>query len=72
MEFVPSIQLIPLRAGIVTKNGTSAERILLLGDAGIGDERGPDIEKKNIASSTASESAMRGRQIVEEHGLKLF
>ena len=29
-------------------------------------------KKLNIASSTASESAMRGRQIVEEHGLKLL
>ncbi|CAB1057286.1 hypothetical protein D1BOALGB6SA_2025, partial [Olavius sp. associated proteobacterium Delta 1] len=28
--------------------------------------------KLNIASSTASESAMRGRQIVEEHALKLM
>ena len=28
--------------------------------------------KLKIASSTASESAMRGRQIVEEHGLKLL
>jgi hypothetical protein len=29
-------------------------------------------KKLNIASSTASESAMRGRQIVEEHGWKLL
>jgi len=29
-------------------------------------------KKLKIASSTASESAMRGRQIVEEHGLKLM
>jgi hypothetical protein len=29
-------------------------------------------KKLNIASSTASESAMRGRQIVEEHGLKFL
>jgi len=29
-------------------------------------------KKLNIASSTASESAMRGRQIVEEHGWKLM
>jgi len=29
-------------------------------------------KKLNIASSTASESAMRGQQIVEEHGLKLL
>jgi len=28
--------------------------------------------KLNIASSTASESAMRGGQIVEEHGWKLW
>jgi len=35
--------------------------------------RAVEISKKlNIASSTASESAMRGRQIVEEHGLKLL
>ncbi len=45
---------------------------MLLGDARDRDERGLDIEKLNIASSTASESAMRGRQIVEEHGLKLL
>ena len=30
------------------------------------------LNKLNIASSTASESAMRGRQIVEVHGLKLL
>ena len=29
-------------------------------------------KKLNIASSTASECAMRGRQIVEEHGWKLL
>jgi putative transposase len=29
-------------------------------------------KKLNIASSTASESAMKGRQIVEEHGWKLL
>jgi hypothetical protein len=29
-------------------------------------------KKLNISSSTASESAMRGRQIVEERGLKLL
>jgi hypothetical protein len=29
-------------------------------------------KKLNIASSTASESAIRGRQIVEEQGLKLL
>ncbi len=29
-------------------------------------------KKLNIASSAASESAMRGRQITEEHGLKLL
>ncbi|CAB1057821.1 hypothetical protein D1BOALGB6SA_2576, partial [Olavius sp. associated proteobacterium Delta 1] len=29
-------------------------------------------KKLNIASSTASESAMKGRQIVEEHALKLM
>ena len=29
-------------------------------------------KRLNIASSTASESAMRGRQIVEEQGLKLL
>jgi hypothetical protein len=29
-------------------------------------------KKLDIASSTASKSAMRARQIVEEHGLKLL
>ena len=29
-------------------------------------------KKLDIASSTASESALRGRQIVEKHGLKLL
>lgn len=34
---------------------------------------GISISKKlHIASSTASESAMRGRQIIEEHGWKLL
>ena len=30
------------------------------------------VRPLNIAASTASESAMRGRQIVEERGLKLL
>jgi hypothetical protein len=29
-------------------------------------------QKSKIASSTASESVVRDRQIAEEHGLKLF
>jgi hypothetical protein len=44
-----------------------------LGYAGTWDERSGDIEKNdNIASAATSESVTRGRQIVEEQGLKLL
>jgi len=45
---------------------------MLLSDARTIYEQGLDITKMNIVLSTASQSAMRGRQMDEEHGLKLF
>jgi hypothetical protein len=49
--------------------GNGYVRVMIVGDAGTWGERGQDIEKMNIASSTASESVVRGRQIIQEQGL---
>ena len=45
---------------------------MILGDARTMDERGLDIEKTEHRVPTVRESAMRGRQIVEEQGFKLL
>jgi len=55
------------------KNATSSKRARLLGNARIRrDDCGFDIEKTKHHTSTASESAVRGRQIVEGQGWKFL
>ena len=57
---------------IAMKNGTGSEHAILLSDARTIDEQGLDIAKMDIVLLTMNKSAMRGQQIVEEHGLMLL